>query len=319
MTSAKAFAAPKLGRSTARRGPTVVRAEKVSHGKGGEEGGATFNNDAFGMVAKNANYMLFATAVSKVRPAIPTAIHDSIDSAHETRTRRSGARSTTGFPGKSMPATLVFPRKQCPGREARAGRADNHRRGARTSGGPSPNSSNRGGVAKRGAVAARGLVRSTVHAKRLSRLCKAVEADIQSRMSSAKRTTDSRLFVFSDASVPSNYLSARTQTGCEGIMTSPGPITVFAPNDDAFTTFIQKIGKTKMEIMEHPNLPGVIKSHIVEGAHRLENMPDGTQLTTIAGTTITVSGGAVNGAKFKKNDIKVDNAILHAVDAIIEA
>ena len=102
-------------------------------------------------------------------------------------------------------------------------------------------------------------------------------------------------------------------------MTSPGPITVFAPNDDAFTTFIQKIGKTKMEIMEHPNLPGVIKSHIVEGAHRLENMPDGTQLTTIAGTTITISGGAVNGAKFKKNDIKVDNAILHAIDAIIEA
>lgn len=173
MTSAKAFAAPKLGRSTARRGPVVVRAEKVSHGKGGEEGGATFNNDAFGMVAKNANYMLFATAVTK--------------------------------------------------------------------------------------------------------------------------------------------------TGCQEIMTSPGPITVFAPNDDAFTAFIQKIGKTKMEIMEHPNLPNMIKSHIVQGAHRLENMPDGTQLQTIAGTTITISGGAVNGAKFKKNDIKVDNAILHAIDAIIEA
>jgi len=93
MTSAKAFAAPKLGRSTARRGPVVVRAEKVSHGKGGEEGGATFNNDAFGMVAKNANYMLFATAVTKVRPVIPTAIHDAIDPARETRARRPGARS----------------------------------------------------------------------------------------------------------------------------------------------------------------------------------------------------------------------------------
>ena len=119
MTSAKAFAAPKLGRSTARRGPTVVRAEKVSHGKGGEEGGATFNNDAFGMVAKNANYMLFATAVSKVRPAIPKAIHDSIDSAHETRTRRSGARSTTGFPGNLCPRRWFFPGNSVPvGRRA---------------------------------------------------------------------------------------------------------------------------------------------------------------------------------------------------------
>ena len=77
--------------------------------------------------------------------------------------------------------------------------------------------------------------------------------------------------------------------------------------------------KTKMEIMDHPNLPAMIKNHIVQGAHRLENMPDGTTLTTIGGTTITIKGGAVNGAKFKKNDIKVDNAIIHAVDAIIEA
>ena len=85
MTSAKAFAAPKLGRSTARRGPVVVRAEKVSHGKGGEEGGATFNNDEFGMVAKNANYMLFATAVSKVRPVISMAIDDAIEPAAKPR------------------------------------------------------------------------------------------------------------------------------------------------------------------------------------------------------------------------------------------
>ncbi len=54
------------------RRSVVVRAEgKVTHGKGGEEGGATFNNDAFGMVAKNANYMLFAAAVSKVCLSAP--------------------------------------------------------------------------------------------------------------------------------------------------------------------------------------------------------------------------------------------------------
>ena len=114
MTSAKAFAAPKLGRSTARRGPVVVRAEKVSHGKGGEEGGASFNNDAFGMVAKNANYMLFATAVTKVRPMIPTAIHDAIDPARETRARRP--RRTFRRPAivnttRGIPGNLWFPRR----------------------------------------------------------------------------------------------------------------------------------------------------------------------------------------------------------------
>ena len=44
MTSAKAFAPPKLGRSTARRGPVVVRAEKVSHGKGGETAWGVLEN-----------------------------------------------------------------------------------------------------------------------------------------------------------------------------------------------------------------------------------------------------------------------------------
>jgi|Transcript_12793 uncharacterized surface protein with fasciclin (FAS1) repeats len=102
-------------------------------------------------------------------------------------------------------------------------------------------------------------------------------------------------------------------------MTSPGPITVFAPNDDAMVDFIKKIGKTKMDIMEDPNLPGVIKSHIVEGTYKIADMPDGTTLTTIGGNTITISGGAVNGSKMTKNDIKVDNAILHAVNAVIEA
>jgi hypothetical protein len=173
MTSTKAFAAPKLGRSTARRGPVVVRAEKVSHGKGGEEGGATFNNDAFGMVAKNANYMLFATAVTKVRPMIPTAIHDAIDPARETRARRPGARSDdppsqhhTWNPGKSVvPATSVFP-VNASRSGGRAGRGDDDRLGARSSDGPSPDPSSRGGVARRGVTAARGLVRSTDRAMR---------------------------------------------------------------------------------------------------------------------------------------------------------
>lgn len=174
MTSAKAFAAPKLGRSTARRGPVVVRAEKVSHGKGGEEGGATFNNDAFGMVAKNANYMLFATAVTKVRPVIPTAIHDAIDPARETRARRPGARSddppssTSHVESREIRGSrdVRFFAVNASRSGGRAGRGDDDRLGARSSDGPSPDPSNRGGVARRGVTAARGLVRSTDRAMR---------------------------------------------------------------------------------------------------------------------------------------------------------
>ena len=66
MTSAKVFAAPKAGVRPKARSMTV-RAAGMSHGKGGEEGGAVLGNDAFGMVAKIASYSMFATAAQKVR------------------------------------------------------------------------------------------------------------------------------------------------------------------------------------------------------------------------------------------------------------
>ncbi|EEH60377.1 uncharacterized protein MICPUCDRAFT_46336 [Micromonas pusilla CCMP1545] len=168
--TASLVATPKASSKIARRGAVVVRAEKVAHGKGGEEGGRSFANDAFGMVAKNANYGLFAAAVTK--------------------------------------------------------------------------------------------------------------------------------------------------GGHEGTMTSPGPITVFCPNDDAFGDLCQKIGVSKMDLMNDPRIPAIVGTHIVQGALTLADM-EGKTLTTMAGNSITVSGGAVNGVSFKKNDIKVDNGIVHAVNAVI--
>merc|ERR1712057_123229 len=42
---------------------TVVSA-KIAHGKGGEEGGRSFNNDAFGMICKAASYSMMGNAIT---------------------------------------------------------------------------------------------------------------------------------------------------------------------------------------------------------------------------------------------------------------
>ena len=104
MTSAKVFAAPKVGaRSTSRRGAVVVRAEKISHGKGGEEGGAVLGNDAFGMVAKVASYSMFATAAQKARrpdhhrrisPLASSCRTDVDDSRHARCGKNSASRKS---------------------------------------------------------------------------------------------------------------------------------------------------------------------------------------------------------------------------------
>ena len=46
-------------------------------------------------------------------------------------------------------------------------------------------------------------------------------------------------------------------------------------------------------------------------------MSEGKVFTTMGGTQLKCSGGKVNGMSFKKNDIKVGNGIVHAVNGVI--
>ena len=108
-----------------------------------------------------------------------------------------------------------------------------------------------------------------------------------------------------------------TQCGLEECLTSPGPFTVFCPNDDAFAELAQKLGVSKMDLLNNDRIPQIIRSHIVEGPNRLANMADGTQLTTLAGNMLTISNGAVNGITIKKADIKTDNSIMMAIGEVI--
>ena len=97
--TASLVATPKASSKIARRGAVVVRAEKVAHGKGGEEGGRSFANDAFGMVAKNANYGLFAAAVTKVRlrRALPRTSRAFSERARRRRRRAARVRVETNL------------------------------------------------------------------------------------------------------------------------------------------------------------------------------------------------------------------------------
>jgi len=113
------------------------------------------------------------------------------------------------------------------------------------------------------------------------------------------------------------FAAAISKTNCEGLLTSAGPITVFCPNDDAFVELAQKLGTTKIDLMSHQALPDIVKHHVIQGAVTLADMSEGKTFTTAGGSTITCSGGKVNGMSFKKNDIKVGNGIVHAVNGVI--
>jgi tetratricopeptide (TPR) repeat protein len=56
---------------------------------------------------------------------------------------------------------------------------------------------------------------------------------------------------------------------------APGPLTVFAPNDDAFAEVIKALKTTKLGLMELPNLGDILKNHVVAGAIMSSDLKEG--------------------------------------------
>ena len=106
--------------------------------------------------------------------------------------------------------------------------------------------------------------------------------------------------------------SAISAAGEEDVFTQEGPITVFAADDDAFGDFIKSKGVTRMEFVKMDGLGDLCKNHVVKGTVTKADMAAGKEIETLAGNKVVVAD-----LPFKKNDIKVDNATIHAIKMVI--
>ncbi len=100
---------------------------------------------------------------------------------------------------------------------------------------------------------------------------------------------------------------------------SPGPFTVFAPNDAAFaklppgtiTTLVQNI----------PQLTRILTFHVVAGKYTKAELIALGKVTSIEGTEIVIAGEdgsfEVNNATVVAADIEADNGIIHVLDTVI--
>ncbi|MBD1852835.1 fasciclin domain-containing protein [Leptolyngbya sp. FACHB-711] len=102
------------------------------------------------------------------------------------------------------------------------------------------------------------------------------------------------------------------------VLKSPGPFTVFAPNDDAFaklppgtiTTLVQNI----------PQLTRILTFHVVPGRLKKEDLAKLGTVTSIEGSPIPIDcsdGFEVKNATVLAADIEADNGIIHVLDRVI--
>ena len=99
---------------------------------------------------------------------------------------------------------------------------------------------------------------------------------------------------------------------------SPGPFTVFAPNDDAFaklppgtiTTLVQNV----------PQLSRILTFHVVSGKFMKADLAKLGFVTSLEGSPIKIDcsdGFEVKNATVLAADIEADNGVIHVIDTVI--
>lgn len=99
---------------------------------------------------------------------------------------------------------------------------------------------------------------------------------------------------------------------------SPGPFTVFAPNDDAFAKLPP--GTVQTLVQNIPQLARILTYHVVPGKLMAADIAKVNSLTSVEGSTIridTSEGFEVNNATVIAPDIEADNGVIHVIDTVI--
>jgi uncharacterized surface protein with fasciclin (FAS1) repeats len=97
-----------------------------------------------------------------------------------------------------------------------------------------------------------------------------------------------------------------------------GPLTLFAPTDEAFAEFPE--GTMEALLRDPRRLEKVLSCHLVKGELLAEDIGNFKHLDTLHGNRLTVSvqdGLEINGAKVLMGDILTSNGIIHVIDAVI--
>jgi len=98
-----------------------------------------------------------------------------------------------------------------------------------------------------------------------------------------------------------------------------GPLTVFAPTDEAFAALPAGVVDY---LMAHPDLlTQVLMYHVVSGAEMAADVAGMTEATTLQGSPVSIAaddmGVSVDGIYVSQTDIAASNGVIHAIDGVL--
>jgi uncharacterized surface protein with fasciclin (FAS1) repeats len=119
----------------------------------------------------------------------------------------------------------------------------------------------------------------------------------------------------------SQLVAAIEAAGLRDELEQAGPVTIFAPNNDAFGS----LGQSDLTALlaDPQSLGDILRFHAVEGNHPASELSDGQTLTTLEGGDLTVSVDgdtvSVNGTEVVQPDAASgEGGTIHIIDGVLQ-
>ena len=119
-----------------------------------------------------------------------------------------------------------------------------------------------------------------------------------------------------------NTLVAAVQAaGLVEALQGDGPLTVFAPTDEAFAALPEGTLDSLLKPENKDQLAAILLYHVVPGKVMSSDLSGTVNAETLQGSTVEVvasaSGVTVNGANVVTADVAASNGVIHVIDAVI--
>ena len=119
-----------------------------------------------------------------------------------------------------------------------------------------------------------------------------------------------------------NTLVAAVQAaGLVDALKADGPLTVFAPTDEAFAKLPEGTVESLLQPENIDQLKAILTYHVVSGKVMSTDLADGASASTLQGSNIgiKIADGtvSVNDATVTTADISTSNGVIHVIDTVL--
>ena len=115
-------------------------------------------------------------------------------------------------------------------------------------------------------------------------------------------------------------LAAATAAGLVDTLKSDGPLTVFAPTDEAFAALPEGTVENLLKPENKDQLVSILTYHVVSGKVMSTDLQDDMTAATVQGGDIKIdldNGVMINDASVVTADIETSNGVIHVIDKVI--